>query len=38
VKLGEFDLEPGATLTIIPAKSKGHVVADGFALVPATNK
>ena len=33
VKIGEFDLEPGATLTLIPAKSKGHVVADGFALV-----
>ncbi len=33
VKLGEFDLEPGATLTIIPAKSKGHVAADGFALI-----
>jgi hypothetical protein len=38
VKLGEFDLEPGATLTIIPAKSKGHVVADGFALIPVQDK
>ena len=38
VKFGEFDLEPGATLTIIPAKSKGHVVADGFALVPVQDK
>ena len=33
-KIGEFELEPGATLTIIPAKSKGFTVADGFALVP----
>ena len=33
VKLGEFDLEPGATLSIIPAKSSGLIVADGFALV-----
>ena len=33
VKLGEFDLKPGATLTIIPAKSKGHIAADGFALI-----
>ena len=32
VKLGEFDLEPGATLSIIPAKSSGLIVADGFAL------
>ena len=31
-KIGEFELEPGATLTIIPAKSKGFTVADGFAL------
>ena len=38
VKFGEFDLEPGATLTIIPAKSRGHVVADGFALVPVQDK
>ena len=34
VRIGEFDLEPGATLTIIPAKSSGFVAADGFALVP----
>lgn len=34
VKLGEFDLAPGATLRIVPAKSKGLIVADGFALVP----
>ena len=33
-KIGEFDLEVGATLTIIPSKSKGYVVADGFAIVP----
>ena len=33
VKLGEFDLEPGATLSIIPAKSSGLIVADGFAIV-----
>ena len=33
-KIGEFDLEPGATLAIVPAKSKGFTVADGFALVP----
>ena len=33
-KIGEFDLEPGATLTVIPAKSKGFTVADGFALSP----
>ncbi|MBR4171576.1 MAG: FAD-dependent oxidoreductase [Kiritimatiellae bacterium] len=32
-KLGEFDLAPGATLKILPAKSKGYVVADGFALI-----
>ena len=38
VRLGEFDLEPGATLAIIPAKSKGHIAADGFALIPATNR
>ncbi len=34
-KLGTFDVGPGAELRIIPAKSKGYVVADGFALVPA---
>ena len=33
-KIGEFDLAPGATLAIVPAKSKGFVVADGFAVVP----
>ena len=33
-KLGEFDLAPGATLKLVPAKSKGYVVADGFAVVP----
>ena len=32
-KLGEFDLAPGATLKILPSKSKGYVVADGFALI-----
>ena len=34
-RLGEFDLAPGAKLTILSAKSYGTVVADGFALVPA---
>jgi hypothetical protein len=34
VKIGEFDLEPGATLKIIPAKSSGLTIADGFALIP----
>ena len=33
VKIGEFDLEPGATLTVIPAKSAGLTIADGFALI-----
>ena len=33
IKLGEFDLEPGATLAIIPQKSNGFVAADGFALI-----
>ena len=33
-KIGAFDLAPGATLMILPAKSSGFVVADGFALVP----
>ena len=33
-KMGTFDLSPGATLSIIPAKSTGYVAADGFALVP----
>ena len=35
VKMGEFDLEPGATLTLVPAKSHGLVIADGFAVAPA---
>lgn len=30
-KLGEFRLEPGATLVIIAGESEGTVVADGFA-------
>lgn len=33
-KIGEFDLAPGATLSIVPVKSSGYFVADGFALVP----
>ena len=33
-KLGEFDLVPGAKLRIIPSKSYGTVIADGFALAP----
>ena len=33
MRLGELDLAPGATLTIVGAKSRGTVVADGFALV-----
>ena len=33
-KLGVFDLEPGAVLKIQPERSRGMVVADGFALVP----
>ena len=37
-KLGEFDLAPGATLKIMPAKSSGYVVADGFAVVPALGR
>ena len=32
-RLGEFNVEPGAKLRIIPAKSTGAVAADGFALV-----
>ena len=35
VELGVFRLEPGATLTIDPAASKGTVIADGFAIAPA---
>jgi len=34
-RVGVFDLAPGATLRILPAKSHGVVIADGFALVPA---
>ncbi len=34
-KLGDFDLAPGAVLRIIPAKSCGTIVADGFAISPA---
>ena len=37
-KVGTFDLAPGATLAIVPAKSKGFTAADGFALVPFQNK
>ena len=33
-KVGDFDLEPGATLAIVPAASHGTVFADGFALAP----
>jgi len=32
-KIGEFNLEPGAKLRIIPAKSSGASIADGFALI-----
>ena len=32
-EIGVFDLEPGATLRIVGAKSRGTVIADGFALV-----
>ena len=31
-KIGELDLEPGATLTIVPTDSRGTVFADGFAV------
>ena len=37
-RIGEFDLAPGATLAIVPAKSKGFVIADGFALVPVGSR
>ena len=37
-KLGEFDIQPGATLAILPKNSKGFVVADGFALVPVSRQ
>ena len=33
-RVGVFDLAPGATLRILPSKSYGVVIADGFALVP----
>ena len=33
VTIGAFDLEPGATLRIVGAKSPGTVIADGFAIV-----
>ena len=32
-EVGTFELAPGATLTVIPARSKGLIVADGVALV-----
>ena len=36
VDLGEFDLQPGAKLEVLPAQSTAKTVyADGFALVPA---
>jgi len=37
VKLGEFELAPGAVLKILPAKSHGYVLADGFAVAPCKN-
>ena len=33
-KLADLELQPGATLRIVGRKSRGTVVADGFALVP----
>ena len=33
-EMGEFDLQPGATLKLDPSKSHGLVIADGFAVVP----
>ena len=33
-KVGDFDLAPGAKLRIVGSKSRGTVIADGFALVP----
>ena len=33
-RLGEVDLQPGASLEIDPAASQGTVIADGFAIVP----
>jgi hypothetical protein len=35
MKIGDFELAPGAKLFVIPAKSKNRIVADGFALIPA---
>ncbi|MBO4288331.1 MAG: FAD-dependent oxidoreductase [Kiritimatiellae bacterium] len=37
-KLGEFDLEPGATLKLVPAKSSGYLCADGFGLFPTDGR
>lgn len=34
-ELGDFDLEPGATLRIIPSRSRGFLVVDAFAVVPS---
>ena len=34
-ELGVFDLAPGAVLRVIPSKSVGRVIADGFAVAPA---
>ena len=36
INLGEFELAPGATLTIDPAASSGTVIADAFAVVPVS--
>ena len=32
-EVGTFELAPGATLTVVPARSVGLIVADGVALV-----
>ena len=34
VPIGDFDLAPGAKLVIVPSKSTGNLVADGFAIKP----
>ena len=34
-ELGVFDLAPGAVLRVMPSKSVGRVIADGFAVAPA---
>lgn len=34
VKVGDFDLEPGATLKVVPSKSHGFLIIDAFAVVP----